>query len=348
MKRASLPLQSWSRSPDRAKRDPGTDAPHGELLPGFRFAQPGLLVALLLLALLPLAAAAGERPEWAFGPEQPAPRRSDDGILKQAPGSAKFYTQAQIDDPMHPPDWFPDEHPVMPRVVARGNGTTVRACIGCHLSNGHGHPENSRLPGATAAYLARQLADFRSGARAGVATTMINIAKGMSEDEMREASEYFAGLKVMRWTRVVETQTVPKTYFHGNRRLPLPEGGSEPIADRIIEVPEQPARNALRDPHSGNISYVPVGSVARGEILVATGGAGKTIACAICHGPALKGLGDVPGIAGQSPLTLARQLHYMATGQRNGAMAALMHAVVAKLGADDILAISAYVASREP
>jgi cytochrome c553 len=224
----------------------------------------------------------------------------------------------------------------------------VRACIGCHLSNGHGHPENSRLPGATAAYLARQIADFRSGARAGVAATMINIAKAMTEDEIREASEYFAGLKVMRWTTVVEAEVVPKTYFRGNRRLPLSEAGSEPIGNRIIEVPEDPARNALRDPHSGNISYVPVGSLARGAALVATGGAGKTIACAICHGPALKGLGDVPGIAGQSPLTMARQLHYMQTGERNGAMAALMKAVVAKLSADDILAISAYVASREP
>jgi len=153
---------------------------------------------------------------------------------------------------------------------------------------------------------------------------------------------------VLRWTRVVEADTVPKTYFRGNRRLQLAEGGSEPIGERIIEVPEDPARNALRDPHSGNISYVPVGSLARGAALVATGGSGKTIACGICHGPTLKGLGDVPGIAGQSPLTMARQLYYMQTGERNGAMAALMKAVVAKLGADDMLAISAYVASREP
>ena len=79
---------------------------------------------------------------------QSVSRRPDDGKLKQAPGSARFYTQAQIDDPMNPPDWFPDEHPPMPQVVAHGNGTTVRACIGCHLANGHGHPENSRLPGA--------------------------------------------------------------------------------------------------------------------------------------------------------------------------------------------------------
>src|SRR5215470_14105117 len=194
-------------------------------------------VCAMLLALLPAVAAAGERPEWAFGPEragEAVPRRPDDGQLKQAPGSTKFYTQAQIDDPMNPPDWFPDEHPPMPQVVAHGNGTTVRAYIGCHLSSGHGHPENSRLPGSTAGYLVRQLADFRSGARGGVtAKIMINIAKGMTEEEVRVASDYFAGLPVQRWTRVVESDTVPKTYYRGNRRLPLAEGGSEPIGNRI-------------------------------------------------------------------------------------------------------------------
>jgi cytochrome c553 len=310
------------------------------------------LACILLLSLLPVAASAAERPGWAFGPDrtgEAVPRKPDDGVLKQAPGSAKRYTQAQIDDPMHPPDWFPDEHPPMPQVVAHGNGTTVRACIGCHLANGHGHPENSRLPGSSAGYLARQLMEFRSGARAGVtAKIMIGIARGMTDDEIRESTAYFAGLKVMRWTRVVESETVPKTYYRGNRLLPLPEGGSEPIGHRIIEVPEDPARNALRDPHAGNISYAPPGSLAKGEALAMTGGAGKTIACAICHGPALKGLGDVPGIAGQSPITVARQLYDMQSGDRRGGMAALMQAVVGKLDADDILAISAYVASREP
>jgi cytochrome c553 len=306
---------------------------------------------ILLIALLPCVAAAIERPGWAYGPEQAGEavaRAPDDGKSKQAPGSARSYTQAEIDDPMHPPDWFPGEHPPMPRVVAYGNGTTVRACIGCHLANGHGHPENSRLPGSTSAYLARQLVDFRSGARAGVAAKiMIGIAKGMTEDEIRASSDYFAGLELRRWTKVVETEIVPKTYYRGNRRLPLAEGGGEPIGNRIIEVPEDPARNALRDPHSGNISYVPVGILARGEALVATG-AGKTIPCAICHGPALRGIGDVPGIAGQSPITVARQLYDMQSGDRRGGMAALMTAVVENLGPDDILAICAYVASRDP
>jgi cytochrome c553 len=310
------------------------------------------IIPILMLAVLPAAALAAERPDWAYPPAQAPqniPAVHDDGKPKQVPGSTRSYTQAQIDDRMDAPDWFPDEHPPMPQVVAHGNGKTVRACIGCHLSTGHGHPENSRLPGTTASYLARQLADYKSGARRGEgATAMMNFSKELTADETRAAAEYFAGLKVFRWTKVVETDTVPKTYFKGTRRLPYPEGGTEPIGNRIIEVPEDWERVELRDPHSGFVSYVPIGSVARGEALVASGGGGKTIPCAICHGAALKGLGDVPNIAGRSPGNIARQMYYFQTGDRGGTSAALMKAVVDKLSADDILAISAYVASLEP
>ena len=309
------------------------------------------IVPTLMLAVLPTFALAAERPDWAFPPAQSAqniPAVHDDGKPKQVPGSARSYTQAQIDDRMDAPDWFPDEHPPMPQVVAHGNGTTVRACISCHLSTGHGHPENSRLPGTTAAYLARQLADYKSGARRGEgATAMINFSKGLTGDDIRAATEFFAGLKVFRWTKVVETGTVPKTYFKGTRRLPYPDGGTEPIGNRIIEVPEDWERVELRDPHAGFISYVPFGSLAKGEALV-TFGVGKTIACAICHGPGLRGLGDVPNIAGRSPGNIARQMYYFQTGDRGGTSAALMKAVVDKLTGDDVLAIAAYVASLEP
>ena len=73
-----------------------------------------------------------------------------------------------------------------------------------------------------------------------------------------------------------------------------------------------------------------------------------SIACAICHGPGLKGLGDVPSLAGRSPGNIARQIYYFQTGDRGGPSAALMKAVVDKLTADDVIAISAYVASLDP
>jgi cytochrome c553 len=82
--------------------------------------------------------------------------------------------------------------------------------------------------------------------------------------------------------------------------------------------------------------------------LVTTGGSGKTIPCAICHGDGLKGLGQVPRIAGLSPVYIARQLYNFQGGQSAGPMSGLMKKVVENLTDDDILAISAYVASQRP
>jgi len=114
------------------------------------------------------------------------------------------------------------------------------------------------------------------------------------------------------------------------------------------ELPEDPARATSRDPHSGFIAYVPRGSIAKGEALVKTGGSGKTIQCAICHGESLEGLGELPRIIGISPLYAARQLYGFQAGTRNGSLDVLMKKVVANLNGDDIVAISAYLASRNP
>ena len=114
---------------------------------------------------------------------------------------------------------------------------------------------------------------------------------------------------------------------------------------RIIEMPEDNAREALRDPRSGFVAYVPVGAIKKGEALVKTGG-GRTTACAVCHGADLKGLGPVPGLAGRSPSYSARQMFDMQTGARNGLWADLMKPVVAKLTEEDLINISAYTASR--
>jgi cytochrome c553 len=309
------------------------------------------LIPILLLALTPSLALAADRPDWAYPPKQAAnvPPEPDDGKPLQAAGSTKFYTRKEINSQMDSPDWFPDEHPPMPAIVAHGNGTTVRACIGCHLPHGLGHPENSRMAGTTAAYLTRQLADFKSGVRKGEgAAVMTRFAKDLTDDQVSDAANYFSGLKVKRWTRVVEADTVPKSYFNGTRRLQYSDGGTEPIGNRIIELPEDKEQVELRSPHASFVSYVPVGSIAKGEALVTTGGGGKTLPCAICHGAGLKGLGDVPNIAGRSPGNIARQIYYFQTGDRGGASAALMKAVVEKLTGDDVVAIAAYVASLEP
>jgi cytochrome c553 len=59
----------------------------------------------------------------------------------------------------------------------------------------------------------------------------------------------------------------------------------------------------------------------------------------------LKGLADVPGIAGRSPSYLVRQLYDLQRGKRHGLAAPLMQPVVARLTNDDFVAIAAYVTS---
>jgi cytochrome c553 len=74
-------------------------------------------------------------------------------------------------------------------------------------------------------------------------------------------------------------------------------------------------------------------------------GGGKTTACVACHGADLKGIGPIPNIASRSPSYIGRQLGDYRAGFRKGAMAAMMSPVAAALNDDDMLNISAYLAS---
>jgi cytochrome c553 len=289
------------------------------------------------------------RPAWAFlipDKEQP-PNEESSGPI-HVPGSSKTYTAAQIDDLTNPPDWFPEQHSQPPQVVVHGSGA-VLACGSCHLMTGDGHPESATLAGLSAEYIARQMAYFKNGTRIDPAR-MNAIAKTMPDADIRQAAEYFATLKANPWVKVVEADTVPKSFVsaRGRMRLPMPGGGMEPLGNRIVELPEDAVRATSRDPHSGFVAYVPRGSVAKGKALVTTGGNGKTIACTICHGDSLQGLGEVPRIAGLHPVYIGRQLYAIQTGESNGKAVALMKKVVANLNADDMLAISAYVSSVTP
>jgi cytochrome c553 len=214
--------------------------------------------------------------------------------------------------------------------------------------SGSGHPESAEVAGFTADYIVQQMADFKSGVRKDSAR-MNGIAKEMSDEEIKQAAEYFAALKPRQWTKVTEAAMVPKTIVgQGRMRFVAPGGGTEPIGNRIITVPEDQERARWRDPKSGFIAYVPPGSVAKGKALVESGGSGKSIACATCHGDALRGLGNVPRLAGLHPIYIARQLYLFKDGSRNGIDAQLMKKAVARLTDEDILQISAYLASLAP
>lgn len=310
-----------------------------------------ILVGMSLAAAVLSGIALAANPDWAYPPTPPA-SPLDNVELKSVPGSSRHYTQAQIDDPFNPPDWFPDEHPPMPQIVAHGGQRPAgRACAQCHLPTGDGHPESAALAGLPASYIVRQMAAFKSGERNNVrAGIMVAMAKVLTDGEVQAAAGYFSALKpTAGYNKVTETDKVPKTAIGaGGMRFAAPDGGAEPIGTRIINVPKDETEAKLRDPHSGFIDYVPKGSIAQGEALAAAGGNGTTMVCAGCHGPNLKGMGDVPPIVGRTATYIFRQLNDIQSGARRGAAVALMQPVVARLTQDDMIALAAYLESRNP
>ena len=329
-----------------------------------------------ILALMPVVAVgvtaqyaqptpAGQ-PAWAYAIPIPPPAPAAgtpaaapapvDSTPRSLPGTDRTFTRAQISNGFGPADWYPDDHPPMPDIVAKGRAPEIRACGLCHMPNGKGRPENASVSGLPVAYFIQQMHDFRNDSRKSAeprkanTNAMIAIAKAMTEDEIRQAAEYFAAIKwTTRYIRVVETNTVPKTRVQGGVHLVLEgaQAGTEPIGQRIIESPEHTEHfEILRDPRDGFVAYVPAGSIKRGEALVKTGGNGKTTACGACHGADLQGLGPVPAIAGRSPSYLVRQMYDMQQGARKGLWTDLMKPVVQKLTNEDLVNIAAYAASR--
>lgn len=298
-------------------------------------------------------------PYWAYAVNPPKNAGNPEveaskGELMQLPGSSAAFTANEIADLFHAVDWHPDGHPAMPDVVAHGRKPEVYACGYCHLPNGQGRPENSSLAGLPAEYILQQMADFKSGLRKSseprdlpVATMVANETKA-TETEIKEAARYFSELKPKMWIRVVEAERVPKTHVAGWMLVADEPVEYEAIGERIIEMPENLERTELRDDTSGFVAYVPPGSLKRGELLVNTGGDGRTIKCATCHGPELRGLKNVPSIAGRSPSYVVRQLYDIQNGTRAGVQSQLMKPVVEKLTMEDMISIAAYTSSLNP
>ena len=307
---------------------------------------------VLLISVPAVVMAADALPDWAYPARTPGFETKENDQPRNRPGSSKQYTQAQIDDTHNAPDWYPDEHPPLPQLVAHGKAPAVNACAQCHLATGSGHPESANISGLPEGYIEEQLAEFRNGSRISsnpANVVMINFAKALTDDEVKPAAEYFASIKQRPWIRVVETADVAKSFVgEGNMRFEVPGGGKEPIAHRIIELPSEEIGAKSRDPHSPFVAYVPLGSIKAGEALVTTGGNGKTIQCTICHGADLKGIGNVPGLAGRDAIYVFRQLYDIQHGTRKGNAVALMQPVVAKLTQDDMISLAAYMASRMP
>jgi cytochrome c553 len=88
---------------------------------------------------------------------------------------------------------------IVPVAYAGGNAaagqTKAAACAGCHGMDGNGGADASwpKLAGQDADYIAKQLKDFKSGARKD--PIMAGMSAGLSEQDMQDIGAYFASLK---------------------------------------------------------------------------------------------------------------------------------------------------------
>lgn len=309
------------------------------------------------VAVFGVKAFAAEPPRWAYPVNPPsAGGHVDDGQPLRVPDSDVSYVRSELKLVAGNPvaDWHPDRHPPMPEIVSHGRKESgLSACGFCHLPNGSGRPENTSLAGLTPGYFKAQMEAFRNDERMGSEAdrnpqnTMITMAKKISDADIETAAAYFASVTPEKFVEVIETETVPRTIVAGWMLARDPEGGTEPIGNRIIEIAEDFEQFEKRDSRTPYVAYAPIGSRSRGAVLVASGG-GKTITCAICHGADFNGLADVPRLAGRSPSYLFRQLFDMREGARTGGASVLMNQVVENLTDEDMVDISAFLASCSP
>lgn len=318
------------------------------------FVQGALLIGFGAAVVL---AASFPPPQWAYGEGERGKPLPDDGQPKRVTGSTRSFTLTEIHDSFAPADWYPNEHPPMPPVpVATGRKPEVRACSWCHLPNGLGHSQSGNLAGLSADYLARQLADFKSGARHSSVgnSIMANISRGLTSEEGAAAVKYFSRLRQRPWVKVVESDMSPRTeVVEGGLRVRREPPELEPIAGRIVEVPVEAGRTRLYDSHAGFVAYVPKGSIARGKAFVAK--SDKTVTCTECHGQDLRGAAhapdstlSVPGVRGRSPTYLVRQLYDFHSGARSGPGAELMKPIAVQMTLQEMTDVAAYFASLAP
>ncbi|QDX82399.1 cytochrome c4 [Denitratisoma sp. DHT3] len=78
--------------------------------------------------------------------------------------------------------------------AAKGQQIAAGICVACHNADGNSViPVNPKLAGQHADYLAKQLREFKSGARPS--PVMMGMSAGLSDDDMRNVAAWFAAQK---------------------------------------------------------------------------------------------------------------------------------------------------------
>ena len=293
------------------------------------------LFGIMTLLLVPVAGYAAENGlQWAY-PVEPPPGNNADAAPPSKSVNQYLILRSYTGLPK------------MPEAVATGKPLP---CMQCHLANGGSHPESAAISGLSVNYIIEQVHAFRDGERADVRTgRMVQVAKIISEKDLKEAAEYYAaiGPDRQKWLKTVVSNDVPKgpaPFGGGGFRYHASDGGTEPLPPgMVVETADNDDLVRARDQIDGGfVQYVHADDLALGEKVAAAG------ACGTCHGADYKGVGDVPRLAGQHTVYLIRQLKDMQTGARKDKNVSLMKPVVAKLSDPEIVAVAAYLASKSP
>ena len=263
-----------------------------------------------------------DEPLWAYGFDTPA--KPGDKAVPQAPpsrnlrpnedpaeqtmprhleGSSATYSLVDVRDGGNVIDWFPGDHPPMPGIIARGPARDGQPDAWLRLvppAEREGAPGKRPAGRPPRLYVIRQIDDFRNGLRYTAdprkpnTNTMIELAKAMTDEEVKD------GGGVLRSDQVDAVDPRGRDEpgaedAHRRQSLPRDRRGQD-RADRRTDYRSAGGRGAgrvVRNPHSGFVAYVPVGSIEKGKDLVTTGGMkivdnkivqGKTTACGTCHG----------------------------------------------------------------
>lgn len=252
-------------------------------------------------------------------------------------------------------DWFPLEHERLPAVVAASHSAAKIACGYCHLPDGSGRPENAKIAGLPVGYIMAQVWSIHTQQRRPAkpgwtpSALMQDAIADLSDQEIREAAEYFSRQRTKSYLKVMEREFVPQRGPSCGIFIPA-DGRPTRLRQAILEMPIDAERFERRDPHTTYIAYVPKGSVERGLQLASSGGNGRTQPCVACHGADLRSGPELEGppLAGRFASYLFRQLYGFQSGARAGDSAQPMLPVVAKLTQADMIDLAAYAASLNP
>lgn len=277
-------------------------------------------------------------PDWLYpvpaGPSSPPPP----GTMVTVSGSPVTLTAGDLRNGARAVDWFPLAADPVPAIVMKAVPQAQYACGFCHLPRGQGRPENASLAGLSVDYIIDQTEAMRTGNRratvAGWLPTqaMREAVQHANPDQIAEAAAWFSRQDFISRVTVVESATVPATAPLGYI-LAVRAGAAEPIAGRIIEVPDDPYAFEKRDPRATFTGWVPPGSIVKGRAV-----AGE-LGCIECHAEQLNGWGP-----GRSPSYILRQLLAFKTRSRGGASAEPMKAVVDQLDMEQMVAVAAWLA----